>query len=488
VSVAVPSQSSDSRQMALMPARDGSRREREWQLLRGALVAVDTAALVLALGAASLLRLWLEEFLDVWPLMIQRQAVVSVLLVPILLFIFRLQSLYDFDHILAGTREYARIAHAVTYSVLITVLASYFFYGEPFISRLWLLLVSVLSIGFVSLGRFAARRAVRRLRRRGALRTRVVIVGASTFGIAIAKQLIAARGEGLDVVAFLDEYVPRGERLLGDIAVVGRPGDLVQCLEADLADEYILVPQALPHERLEEFTRLVVAHGRPILRLAVSSTDLLTNGLLVAERGNVPLVTLQRAGIVGLDALIKRGFDLASATLMAMLLTPLVLVALLRAYVAGIRPIFDRQWIHGLDGAQLMLWVLNSRVSTSLPVRGAPALLAVLRGQLSLVGPRPVVGSGAPPGRVMSCLTAVKPGLTGPWRLSGSETSLADQAMLDLAYIRNYSIWEDARIILQSVRRVSHGRGSQPLGRWEDSKVALAFPWFDMPDVPGAPT
>jgi hypothetical protein len=66
----------------------------------------------------------------------------------------------------------------------------------------------------------------------------------------------------------------------------------------------------------------------------------------------------------------------------------------------------------------------------------------------------------------------MRPGLTGPWRLIGDAT-IEQQATQDLAYVRNYTIWEDARIMIQSSRLLWAGRrSSQPhaaLGRWEAS-------------------
>ena len=444
-------------ELAFASARRDLASRHAWRLLLTALVALDAVALVVALGSAGLLRLRLDGVLNISSLATERHLLASILLLPILLVLFRVQGLYDFDHILAGTREYARIANATTYGVFVALAASYFGGGELAVSRSWLLLAWGLSIGCVGAGRFAARRVVRRLRRRGALRRRVVIVGASTFGIAIAEQLRKSTDEGLDVVGFLDEYVPLGQPLLDEIAVVGRPGDLPHGLALDLADEYILIPQALPYERLEEITRLMVSNDRPIVRMAVSSSDLLTNGVLVAERGSVPLVTLRRARITGLEAVFKRGLDLFGAALALVLLAPF-----------GNRSLLRRQQIYGAGGEPVTLPLFEHHVSTWLPLRGAPALLAVLRGQLSLVGPRPVTCEDGEPAPQALWLTAVKPGITGPWRLKGPGASLADQALQDLTYVRNYTIWEDARILWESIWRLRRESGAMLLGRWQE--------------------
>ena len=84
------------------------------------------------------------------------------------------------------------------------------------------------------------------------------------------------------MIGFLDEFIPIGQPLLGDIEVIGRPSDLVRGSVGRVVDEYLLVPQALPHERLAEITRLMVACDAPTVRMAVSSSDLLTHGLRIA--------------------------------------------------------------------------------------------------------------------------------------------------------------------------------------------------------------
>lgn len=448
-----------------------ARRQRESQFLIAGLVLLDGLMIAMAIAVTTALRLVLDGLLPVVALGLpERHVFASILTAPALLGLFWMNSLYDGDGILAGSREYGRIAHAVTYGVLFVLGASYFLGDGPLVSRSWLLLLWVSTMVLVSAGRFVARRIVRQLRRRGVLRTRVVVVGASSLGVAIASQLQAAENEGLDVVGFLDEYIPLGEKLVGSAAVIGRPGDLVRGKVNPLVDEYLLVPQALPHERLEEITRLMVSRSGPTLRMAVSSSDLLTHGVLVAQRASVPLVTMKRARITGIDALLKRTLDLVGATLALIALGPIAVVVATQARIRTRRSSLVYQAVRGECGGRTGFLLFSESAIRSAPLRGVPALLAVLAGRLSLVGPRPVTleaerfaRSGNQP------LTAVKPGLTGPWRLSGPDASLSDQALNDLAYVRDYTIWEDLRIIAQSVWMLRRDRSGPLLARWRES-------------------
>jgi len=450
--------------------RSVASRARSNRLVITGLVLADIVALVLAISATAGLRLVLDEFLPVVALGYpERHVFASLFVLPVLLVLFRLHGLYDTDSILVGSQEYARIGNAVTYGVLIVLVSSFFIGDGPLVSRSWLLLLWLTSVSTTGLGRFTARRVVRRLRHRGLLRTRVVVVGASAFGVAIAEQLRAARNEGLDVIGFLDEFIPIGQPLLGDIEVIGRPSDLVRGSVGRVVDEYLLVPQALPHERLAEITRLMVACDAPTVRMAVSSSDLLTHGLRIAERASVPLVTIKRARITGIDAILKRGLDLVGAAAALFALGPMAMVILLRGrHAPGCRALVE-QSVRGACGEPISFSLFPDETVHSPLLRGVPALLAVLAGRLSLVGPRPTCINATLPEIAELGLTAAKPGLTGPWRLGGPGSSLADQAVRDLAYVRDYTIWEDLRIISRSLWLVLRDRTRNQLERWQDT-------------------
>lgn len=437
------------------------------QLLQAALVGLDITAVGVAVMAAGLLRLRLDGiFLPVDGLAPGYHFLASVLILPVLLLLFWAHGLYDPDQILVGTREYSQVAHAATYGILVALATSYFVGNSQFVSRAWLVLIWAFCIGCVCIARFMVRRVVRRLRRRGWLRTRVAIVGASTFGVTIAQQLREAADEGLDVVGFFDEYLPLDHPVVDDLTVVGRPEDLLTLHSMTLmADEFILVPQAVPYERQEEISRLMASRSGPVLRVAVSSTDLVTHGVRVSARGNVPLVAVQRARIRGLESVWKRGFDLVGATVALLVLSPVVVTFLVRGYLTGRRPLLRRHSIDGGEGPDWGLWLFDKHVVSWPLLRGTPALVAVVSGHMSLVGPRPIgshTASARPTG-----LTAVKPGLTGPWRLSGPAATLSEQTVQDLNYVRNYSIWEDARILAESLQRTCSGDLPELLGRWQ---------------------
>lgn len=447
------------------PAAD----DRAHRRLLALLLIVDTLALALAVTIASLLRLALDDVLPGSGTTADRQIIAALCLVPVFLVLFRLQGLYTTSSSFTGTTEYSRVAHAGTYGALIAVGASYFAGNGPLVSRSWILLVWLLGIGFAVLGRFGVRRVVRYLRRRGVLHTRIVVVGASDFGVTIAEQLLrASANEGIDLVGFVDEYLPVGSPVVGDARVIARPSDLLGRHPERPADEYILVPQALPHERLEQLLRLMTSRDRPVLRIAASWREALTHGVLITERAGLPLMSVERARISGIEGALKRSLDISVSLLALVILAPAMLFALGRGYTAGARRPFSRLWIHGAGGSRLTLWLLTGDCRAGLLLRGAPALVSVLLGRLSLVGPRPSIWQTGEPTSLSLSLMSVRPGLTGPWRLSGPGATLTDQALRDLAYVRNYTVWEDLRIIRESLWRLASPRVERLLVRWQE--------------------
>ena len=91
-----------------------------------------------------------------------------------------------------------------------------------------------------------------------------------------------------------------------------------------------------------------------------------------------------------------------------------------------------------------------------------PQLWNVLRGEMSLVGPRPIVGAEVSKyGTAYEMYRRVKPGISGFWQVSGrSDTSYAERVKLDTYYVRNWSIWLDCIILVRTVRTVARGRGA----------------------------
>jgi lipopolysaccharide/colanic/teichoic acid biosynthesis glycosyltransferase len=232
------------------------------------------------------------------------------------------------------------------------------------------------------------------------------------------------------------------------------------------ATDAIIVPQAIGWESLQELVQGGAAYwGVQRLWLAPALQDLLTTGMEVHQRGSLPLLSVTGPRLTGLEAALKRGLDIALVLIALPLTLPLCLV--ITAWLAlaqSTSPIV----LHRVIGRDRSPFTLITFAPTPTLLRlhlwRLPAFLNVIIGDLSLVGPRPVVKEldhDYRPWRLM--LASMRPGLTGPWWLqSGSHNiSIEAEVRLDLAYIRTYTIWSDLRVLALTGHRLVTSPGER---------------------------
>jgi exopolysaccharide production protein ExoY len=193
--------------------------------------------------------------------------------------------------------------------------------------------------------------------------------------------------------------------------------------------------------------------------LAPAFRDLLTTGMEVHQRGSLPLLSVTGPRITGLEAAFKRGLDigLVVATLPVTLILSLGIAVWLAA-VQHVAPLASHRVIGRNRREFTLLTFAPTPALQHVHLWRLPALLNVLIGELSLVGPRPIARSFGSEYRPWSLMLAsVRPGLTGPWwLLSGSvgSRSVETEVSLDLAYIRSYTIWLDVRLLALTARHL----------------------------------
>ncbi len=412
---------------------------RDWAWLTVTLVASDLGGVLLAF--------WLAAAL-VW-----RAGVginggndsdwLVLVMVPVLGLIFFAQGLYEPDNLLTGAREFAGVFRASSYGLLaITVIT--FVLRWP-LSRSWTVASWALMTGLVIALRFGIRRVAAALRRRGRLTERAVIVGADEDSIALAEQ-VNQPGSGMRVVGILDDYIPTGTELPGGLRVVGPSSSLMETTSRLQVHDAIIAPQALPWETLQDLILVSATRANGLqVHLSAGFYDMLTAGVRFSERSHVPLLTLRKARLSPVERAVKAVLDRGLATILLLGLSPALLVMLAWQRRHAGRPLLDRRRVLGARGAAFDLLSFHSSAPfASNLLAKLPGLLNVLRGQLSLVGPRPMSEAEA---RTLSMpLTAIQPGLTGPWRHGADPT---EQATLDVYYVRSYSVWLDIAVLFE---------------------------------------
>jgi exopolysaccharide biosynthesis polyprenyl glycosylphosphotransferase len=425
------------------------------------------------------------------------------LLVPTWLLIFAVHGLYNPRYLFGGTREYSRIVYACLVGVMAVIVLSFMYRGvEQPISPGWLLIYFSLSVLTIISYRFAFRRLIYRLRQRGLFLKRSLIVGANQEGQAMAEQFRSVPTAGVHVMGFVDDTLSYGTVVSG-LPVLGDSKSLKTLVEEQEIDELIVSPASLSREALLDIYRTFNLSGSRVeVKLSPGLFEILTTGATVQEVGFVPLVSLNKLRITGIDAFLKSTLDYVGAAVGLILLWPFLLLIALLVKLDSPGPAIHRRRVLGVGGQIFDAFKFRTmRVDSDeyleqfpelaeelerygrlrddprvtrlgkflrkASIDKLPQLINVLRGQMSLVGPYII----SPPewirfGKWKYNLLTVKPGITGLWQVSGgSDLSYGDRVRLDMHYICNYTIWLDLRILCQTVGVVL--RGMHPTSYYE---------------------
>ncbi|MBK6430002.1 MAG: sugar transferase [Anaerolineae bacterium] len=398
----------------------------------------------------------------------------SLLSIPLWLLILGLHRLYDTRLLLEGLQEYFKVATACTYGLLALVLAAVFTSpGSALPARGWLLLAWVFSIAFISLARFVVRRIIVFVRGRGRFITRVLIIGANTHGQALANQFRTAPGARLEVVGFLDDFLPLGARV-GEAArgnaleVLGTPAMLHEVARRYDVREVIVVSTAVAWETFQNLMQQATAPSRFDILLSPGYYDILATSVEVSYRDFVPLLRVNKMRLTGFDALFKAALDFGLGLLAAIVLAPLALLLAVAIRLSTSEPILERHKVWGARGSSFITYKFNTRFGRPTPhplaafilrlgLDKLPQLINILSGHMSLIGPRTIAHSKnilVEP--TLANLLTIKPGITGPWAVGG-ERSFDEEMRLTNYYIRNWTIWMDLQILIQTIVRILRG-------------------------------
>lgn len=476
-----------------------SRRQARRLLLAGTLRACDVTMLLAATSAASILRFDQVnqrvsfEHTTAEVTYLQVSLAVTVLWVASL----SLERLYDLDRLFWGFGESARVLRGLTVGLAVLVLITYVL-RVPGLSRAWTLMAWTFSVASVMGGRLAIQSAVRTLRSRGRMLRPTLIVGSNREAADLARMVPKDRGSGFDVVGCVSSAEGSGMSSFGGrpIRCLGSAEELREAVEKLGIESVIIASSAFDHDVVSRMIHEL--RGAPLdMHVSSGLFEVLRSRVIVREVAGIPLITVKGVSLSRGALLFKRVFDVAVASTLILLGVPLwaMLIALIRFTSRG--PVFYRQQRIGQGGVgftmlkfrsmyvdaeerQAELTVRNGATGPLFKVRRdprvtplgrwmrklsideLPQLLNVLKGEMSLIGPRPPL-----PHEVESYTDlhwrrlSVAPGMTGLWQVSGrSDLSFEEMVRLDLFYIGNWSVALDLFLLARTVPAVVSGRGA----------------------------
>ncbi len=323
--------------------------------------------------------------------------------------------------------------------------------------------------------------------------TRVLIVGAGTVGHRVAEMIEAYAWTGLRLAGYLDDD---SQKRLADRSVLGTLDDIQRVVKERLINDVVLALPPDAHERLN--TVVSRLHELPVnVRIIPDYFSLALYRATVEDFGGIPMINLRDPALNDYQRLVKRMFDLVAGTVITLLALPLMLLVALAIVVDSSGPIIFRQRRVGENGRLFDMFKFRSMVAnaealqkevTQMDEEGhiihkvkddprvtrvghfirrwsldeLPQFFNVLKGDISLVGPRPempwLVDEYAPWQRKRF---AVPQGVTGWWQVNGrSDKAMHLHTDEDLYYIQNYSLWLDIFILLKTPWAVLRGMGA----------------------------
>ncbi len=398
----------------------------------------------------------------------------------------RVAGLYELHRLRQPSHELWGIARANAVLVLLLI-AALFYRRDPYKSRLVIAMFLALNAAGMALARRAGWCVIHALRGRGFNRSPAIIVGGGRLAQKVAAMLKANCWTGLEPVGFVDD---QPSRAVHGIELLGNLDELATIIVRQRA-AYVFI--ALPLERYTAMQSVMrqLADVPVDVRLVPDVPNLAAMSLTATELGGLPIVGLRANPHDGLARVVKRVMDCSIAAVGLIVLAPLLLLVAALIKLTSRGPVIYRQERAGLGGEPFeMLKFRTMRVDAernSGPVWTAandprrtvlgsflrrtsldelPQLINVLRGEMSIVGPRPERPvfieefRDAVPHYMLR--HAVKAGITGWAQVHGwrGNTSLRKRVQYDLHYIAHWTPWLDLRIMFLTLLRGMIGRNA----------------------------
>ncbi len=348
------------------------------------------------------------------------------------------------------------------------------------ISRGFLAALSFLSYLGTAAGRLMLRETLRAMRRRGHNVLRILVVGSGRLGREVTEKILAHRELGFQVIGFLDDKGKGGE-VLGR-PILGTLADLSHVLQEHSVDQVMV---ALPLEAHRKTMRILEQIGKECVDVRLVPDVLQYTALkaTLEDLDGTPLINLSRTPLEGWSTLAKRSMDIVLSTLLLIALVPAFLFITFCIWLEDRGRPFYHQERMGLDGRSFKMvkfrsmrhdaestsgpiWAIRNdprrtRVGSFLrrtSVDELPQLWNVLKGEMSLVGPRPerpaFVHQFKHKVPQYMLRHRVKAGITGWAQVHGwrGNTSIRKRIKYDIYYIENWSMRLDLKILWMTLR------------------------------------
>lgn len=361
--------------------------------------------------------------------------------------------------------------HLISTFVFVTIL---FIFRSVDISRWFLLIFFISNIIFGSLYRVSVKLALRKVRENGFNKKYILIIGAGKLGIQFYNNIKSNLGIGYEILGFLDDSSKKDE-------VLGKVSDLETIIHRHLIDEVVIALPLYAHDKLNYIINTCENSGIRVL-IIPDYYKILPARPSFDQFGDIPVINIREVPLDEFQQMLfKRVFDIGFALVAIILTLPIMLIIALAVKITSPGPVIFKQERVGLNRRNFMMYKFRSmkQLPTNTVDAGwstkndprrtwfgsfirktsldeLPQFFNVLKGDMSVVGPRPerpyFVDKFKEDIPKYMIKHHVRPGITGWAQVNGlrGDTSIEDRIKHDIFYIENWTFLFDMRIILKT--------------------------------------
>ena len=419
--------------------------------------------------------------------------------------IFNFNGLYRLNVILTRALHLTQIMKALYYGALTIVLVSILIESSSVIdSRLLIFLFSLIALPSLYIVRTEVMRKLYLFFSTTGFRRNIIILGDGKSGKLLAARLMFENPIGLEVVGFIDDDKEIGEAIVSDAKVIGRFNEIEDLIKKYHVDEIIV---AVESDNYDKFLDVIDICKKLDVNTRITSElfDVVAQKVSTEKYSDIPVIDVSTHYNNGITLALKRFFDIVISIFALIILSPLILFIIIAIKVSAPGNILFKQARIGKYGKEFQFYkfrsmrestegdkeeervkkmiefmkddsaesgtkiINNSRITwIGKIIRKAsldelPQLFNVLKGEMSIVGPRPCLPYEYENyDNWQKRRVNVMPGCTGVWQVWGrSSVSFKESVVLDLYYINNMSPWFDLQIMLQTVPAILTARGAK---------------------------
>jgi exopolysaccharide biosynthesis polyprenyl glycosylphosphotransferase len=409
----------------------------------------------------------------------------SLFAIIIWLLIFKSRGMYGARRHVGPLDEFSNVIKGVTIG-LIVLMAATFFYREFSYSRVMFGFLGFCAVIFLWFGRILVLSLEWRLHRRGANVLRVALVGSGTLGHALFERIAKHPELGFRIIGTIGQNTLL-EKVTPSLGSINQLPEIVQREKID-----VVVAALSEHETPSLVALLKMSEGLNIEFLLVPDVvEMMTNHVLLQEIDGLPLLRIKKVPLAGWNGLLKRTIDFSFALVGLIVFAPIFLLIALLIRLDSKGKIFYKQKRVGLDGHEFDMIKFRSmregaekksgpvwaqpqddrvtrvgRFLRRFSIDELPQLWNVVKGEMSLIGPRPERPFFIEKfrGQIPRYLDRhrVKSGMTGWAQVNGlrGQAPIEERTEYDIYYIENWSLAFDVKIILKTLWTVILGKDS----------------------------